>query len=958
MSGSATIDRASDATARAIPRTLRRAPAWWAAAAAVARREWMGIIFSPVAWVALAAFAIPPGLAFAGAALAPGAPVSMRGPLIVAAWSLFAVAPVLAWRSIGEERRTGTWDLLLSSPASSSAIVLGKLAGQCAFLVVLSLPLAAQWAILAGIARPDPGEFLCGVAGVLLAGAVVLASALWVAIVAPGPAAAYLVTIGLWSAWILLGRALPTVVPPDWTAAAHAVDPLQRIDDFLLGIVDSADLAFFAAAGLFFLIGAIDSSAALVRPRRAGSGAARVALISGAAVAALLAVAVASQSPVRRSADLTRTRAWTLGDATRAIVASLEGDWRIEAIAGPDTVDALALRQLDEVLARFDGLATRGGRLRAARIDPADPMQAAVFEEALERLVRTYAGPLAQQRSALEEGLAAFERLGRWAAAEANALTALLAALPAEREVRSGGAEAAALPDPDRAALEQWRSTCMRLASDHRAFIEERRAQAASSERAPLGDAAGAVVLLDSALKAWIDQCAGVEEALRAMRRRDRLPSAVVEYLRDAPRRTLDMAQQLVTAQDRLARLPELAIAEVAAALRSGDAVIVSGPDRAGAIPGWQLLPPASRTDGVPSRGVIDRRFRGEEVIASSLRALQRGVAPEVIFVHNEGRSMLRASPDRAEFAALTDALRSARCAVREWQPSREPRPIGREARRTVWVVVPPLRRGSVEADPGEKRLLDAAARLIESGEPVLLTVSPSMLPLIGQSDPWAELARRLGVEARSGTTVLELVATSERDREVRAYFELEGVPSHPASSGASAMSVLITEPIPILPSAGFGASFSPLLAIAPARNRWLEDDWRSAARRTSRVPESRRFDEPVVVLAAVESPQGRRAVISGGAAWLLSGLADMTGQIGADRVFLRYPGNRELFVGCVGWLAGLHDGLGGASGREVERVPALEPRLRWTLAGSGAAGVPTASIALAAFISWRRRRP
>lgn len=954
------------------------APGAWRCAAAVARREWMSLVLAPVGWIALAAFSLPPGLAFAAGVIVPGAPVSLRLPLTIAAWSLFVVAPVLAWRSVGEERRAGTWETLVASPASSASIVLGKLASQWAFLLLLMAPLAVMTGIVSIVARPDLGEIACGVLGIWLAGAMVLSSALWFSLIAPGPAAAYLVTIGTWSAWILLGRALPALVPPAWMAVAHAIDPLRRVDDFLLGLIDPAGAIFLLGVTAWFVIASIDAVAEQTRhgaaaPRRR----VRALLLVGGAAAVSLAVSIASQPTLRSSIDLTRGRSWTLSDRTRALVEGLDGEWRIEAIAGPDTVDHSALRQLDEVLARFNGLTTHGGRVRAGRIDPGDPAESASYDEALERLERTFAIPLREHRVAIDEGLAAFERLAAWAGAESNALTALLSALPmpAAGEVGSasattdtpagaastrganGGASGsgtatAALPSDDRASLEQWRATCARLASDHRSFIDARRTQARSSAAAPLGDPAGAAAFLESALRAWIDQCAGTEQALRELRRREGLPREVIDYLRDAPRRSLDMAQQLAPAQDRLSRLPTLGLAEVALALKGGDAVIVSGPDRVAAIPGWQLLPPVeARGDGRS----FDRRFRGEEAIASALRALARGLSPEVIVVHAEGRSLLKPSQDRADLSAVADALRSARCSVREWQPALEPRPQPRDGRRIVWLVVPPLRRAGVDLDPRERKLLDACDRLVAGHDPMLLVLAPSMLPLVGQPDPWSALASRLGVDARTGATILELVATSERTREVRAFFEVEAAPDHPSSRGASGMSTLVSEPVEL--RAGDGAVTSALLEIPAATNRWSEEDWRSAARRAVEVPRSKVLDRPAMVLAASVSPSNRRTIVSGGAAWILSGLADLTGSLGQERAFLRYPGNRELLVGVVGWLAGLDDGLGAGSGREVERIPAMSAISRWLHAGAGAFATPLAALLIAGVVTMRRRR-
>jgi len=939
----------------------------------------MTLVCSPLGWVSLAAFSFPPGLAFAMGALAPGTPVSMRLPLQVAAWCLFITAPVLALRSVTEERRAGTWDSLVASPASASAIVLGKLAAMSMFMLLFALPLVAQFGLLSLVARPDAGEFLCGLLGVLLAGVAILASAMVFALIVPTGTAAFLLTIGFWSAWLLVSRALPTIVSPGWVTAAFAIDPLRRVDDFLLGMLDPANAVFFLS---IIGVSAVVAIETVADPRRTGSSARRAlpraAMLLATIVAAIAAVGLSSQPELRRSIDLTRTRAWTLSDRTSSLIASLEGDWRIEALAGRDTIDATALRQIDEVLAQLNGLRTRSGVVTALRIDPADPSQVESFDAALERLERMHAAPLREVHAAVEAGIESYERLVAWAGAEANAIVALLAQTASAGESAPSDSSRSAsrpLTDDERVVLDQWRSIAARLAADHRAFLDAVRAEARSSERSPLGDPRRAASMLETALRAWIRQCNDAEAALRELRRRERMPEAAAEYLRDAPRRAADMAQQLSVTQDRLARLPELALGEVAAALRAGDAVIVSGPDRIAAIPGWQVLPQAGSD---PSS--FDRRFRGEEVIASAVRSLERGRAPEVIVVHGEGRSLLRPSADRMDLAALVDALRAVRCSVREWQPATEPPPSAAEGRTPVWLVIPPLRRAGVEPDPRERRLLDAAARLVGRGEPVLLVVTPSLLPLIGQKDPWAEVAALAGVEARTGRTLLELAATSERQREVRAYFELTPADAHASSRGAVGLRTLMSEPVPLEaierrsiesegagaedgaiggaggPRAGDTARFASVVEVAPAVNRWIEDDWRSAVRRTIEVPAAKRFDRPVTIIAATEHSGGRRAVVSGGAAWLLSGLADMTGQIGPDRVFLRYPGNRELAVGLVGWLAGLEDSLGSGSGREVERIPVLAPWSHGAVAVTAAAGVPMAALVIGLVVRIRRR--
>ncbi len=909
-----------------------QAAAWWA----VARREWRMVVSSPAAWVAMAAFALPPGIAFAVFCVRPGAPASLRLPLQAAAWALFVAAPVLGMRTVVEERRAGTWDPLLASPASPATIVLGKLAALAGLVALFSLPLLAEFGLLSLVAAPDAAEFACGLLGVMLAGTAIMASALWMSSLAPSAVSAYVLTVTLWSAWAAASRAIPQLLPAPWSASGFSLDPLRRVDDFLAGLLDLGAVAFFAAATAAAAVGAVDAVRDQLRPGPARPRLLpRTAWVAGVACALGAAAWIANAPPLRAQVDLTRTRSWTLSRETVEMVARLPGDWSVEALVGAGHVDPVALRQLDEVLARLDGLPTRDGVLRARRIDPTDPAGAADFERSLERAEAADGEPLTRARRETDAGLKSLQALVAFSRREVGAVTLALGSEPA------GGADPApgGWTPEDRAWLEQWRASLGKLSTEGAALVDAIRTRIRSTPERPLGDPAGAAAQLAESLRAWTDQLAGAEKQLRE-RRRGAAPSAMgAEYLRAAPARILEMASLLRQRQDALAQLPPLGVAEVAAALRGGDALVVTGPAGVAAVPGWQVLPAGG--DGGQGGGVaFDRRFRGEQVIASALRSIAKGEMPEVVVVHGEGRSLLKATGDRADLSAMADALRAARFQVREWQPGREPRPLPPAGRGQVFVVLPPLARSDAEADAAERRMLAAVERLVEEGAPMLLALPPSALPLLGRSDPWAELASRLGVQAASAASLLEVVPVSEREREVRSWFEVSPQGPHPVGAAAEGLAAIVSSPIPLQAADGAAARVEPILQVEPAENRWREDDWRRGGRQVREAPAEKRIRAAVPVLMAVQG-SGRRAVVSGGAGWMLSGLADMTASLGGERVFLRYPGNREVLVSAVGWLAGRDDALRSGSGREVPRVPALQPAARWSLALAAALGIP-----------------
>lgn len=103
---------------------------------AVARRELFSLWVTPLAWLLLCAFLLMNGAAFI-ATLSTFAALGSNGidvgPLqayygqsIFVPLGYLLVCPLLSMRTLAEERRTGTAELLLAAPMGSAGIVVGK----------------------------------------------------------------------------------------------------------------------------------------------------------------------------------------------------------------------------------------------------------------------------------------------------------------------------------------------------------------------------------------------------------------------------------------------------------------------------------------------------------------------------------------------------------------------------------------------------------------------------------------------------------------------------------------------------------------------------------------------------------------------------------------------------------------------------------------------------------------
>lgn len=910
-----------------------------AGAVAVARREWRIQLGSALGWSVMAAFAALAGTVFAVAVFRSGAPATLRGTFIALGWAVLLVAPALSMRSIVEERRTGTWATLAASPAGTAAIVLGKFAALLALLgVTVAVPVAAQLAALEWFARPDYLEAATGVLGLVLAGAAYLASGILVSAIAGNQVAAYLVTVFLWLTWIALARSAPGLLPGAAAFVAFAVDPLRRLDDFLLGLLDSGNAAFFASVTAWFLLAAVVAAARPSLPGRLSSWPRIAAGLALAAVAACAFVALADLPRLRAAADMTKTRAYTLAEPTRELVAGLDGDWTVAVLL--TAPDAGVARQVDEVLARVAGAAAKA-RVRALRVDPTLPADAARYEAVLDAVQARDAEALAQHGAALRDGLAAFARVAGFGASQAPNLADLVALLPAE--------------EPARQDLDALRAAFLQLAAQKPAFDRSIAELRTASDARPFPDEARAAAAVSANLKHWGEELLAASRALADRARRPVEPPALAAWLQAAPGEMAAIAQDLRRAQDALDRLPRLYGAEVGAALAAGDCAVVIGPPGIATVPGWQLVSWAG--GGAIS---FDRRFRGELAIAGAVRALCSGAPPIAVFVHSGAPGALRPAADRSDLAAAADALRSARFEVREWTPGDGPQPAAGGGRAIAWIIVPPAFRDGTDESPRERELLSAARRLVAQGQPVLLSVGPSLLPLLGQQDPWAEVLAGRGLRAETGRTILEVVPVGPDRAETSASQVLLGGESASAIGRAiDGQRVRLDRPVPLVAAPGSG---EVVAVVEPSADRWVEDDWRRDVRARLSAPASKRLSAAVpVVLAAettgAEGTRAARAVLVGSSNWMSTAVADAADQLGGGRAALRNPGNRELLVAAVAWLAGRDDLLGGTgAGREVARLPRLARGSTVAVGVIEAVFLPAAVAAIGAGVVVRRR--
>lgn len=195
---------------------------------------------SPIPWVAGALFHVVLGLLYISELTARGQ--ALIQPLFPLAGFLLLIAvPTLTMRSVAEESRTGTLDLLQAIPVRTGRLVVSKWLAAWVTALLLIAPSSLAVALLHLYGNPDPGPIIAGYAGLALVAAAlsgigILTSSLTVA----QPVAAVLAFFAGLVLWFAHVGSTVLVTGP---LLAH-LSISERLRSFSAGVIDTGDVAY------------------------------------------------------------------------------------------------------------------------------------------------------------------------------------------------------------------------------------------------------------------------------------------------------------------------------------------------------------------------------------------------------------------------------------------------------------------------------------------------------------------------------------------------------------------------------------------------------------------------------------------------------------------------------------------------------------------------------------------
>jgi ABC-2 type transport system permease protein len=244
---------------------------------AIAGKELRGYFASPIAYIVIGAFALLFGYFFyAGVAffnrqsmqmaMGQGGTMNINQMLVTpvfinATVMMLFLLPAITMRTYAEEKRSGTIELLLTSPVTDTEIILGKFLGAMGLYAAMLAVTLIHILLLFWFGNPEWKPIASAYLGMLLMGGCFIAVGLLISSLTKNQIVAGVVTFAVFlMLWVI--NWIGVFVGPTAQAVLSHLSITDHFDDFSRGVLDTKHLVYyisFISLGLFLTAKSVDS---------------------------------------------------------------------------------------------------------------------------------------------------------------------------------------------------------------------------------------------------------------------------------------------------------------------------------------------------------------------------------------------------------------------------------------------------------------------------------------------------------------------------------------------------------------------------------------------------------------------------------------------------------------------------------------------------------------------------
>lgn len=225
----------------------------------IAKRELMSYFATPVAYVFIVIFlALMGSLAFYVGGFFTSDQASLLTFFFYHPWLYLLLIPAISMRLWAEERKTGTIELLMTLPVSTTEAVLGKFLAAWAFAGIALALTFPMWITVNVLGDPDNGVIVASYIGSLVMAGAFLAIGSCISALTKNQVIAFIVAATVCFVFTMSGLEIVLnffrVWAPDLLVETVAsMSFLTHFRAIAKGVIDFRDVIFFASLIAFFL---------------------------------------------------------------------------------------------------------------------------------------------------------------------------------------------------------------------------------------------------------------------------------------------------------------------------------------------------------------------------------------------------------------------------------------------------------------------------------------------------------------------------------------------------------------------------------------------------------------------------------------------------------------------------------------------------------------------------------
>ena len=219
----------------------------------IAGKELGLYLTSPMAYIVTSVFLVLSGLFFSSYLVATNyTDTSITGFLSAAQVLIILFAAILTMRLVSEEKKSGTWELMLTSPIRDGEIIVGKFLGSFAVLVGMLALTLYYTVLLAMYGSPDFGPIIASYVGLLLLGSACLSVGIFATTLTQNQIVSAVLAGGILFALWFLGSAA-SLTQGAFKVVLAFLSLSHHFPGFANGVIDTQDVIYYLSVTALFL---------------------------------------------------------------------------------------------------------------------------------------------------------------------------------------------------------------------------------------------------------------------------------------------------------------------------------------------------------------------------------------------------------------------------------------------------------------------------------------------------------------------------------------------------------------------------------------------------------------------------------------------------------------------------------------------------------------------------------